>query len=176
MSIVINRDTLQIRLSADPAEHDSSGWLINPNRELTQQVLSGEVPKRHTKIEGDEYVLRSAEEISEADAEYLAELKLQKIADIRQQFNEAFNNRYTPLAQLAATNLRTNAMASMNDEQLDYLDQLLTWGLQGDDLVESAEGQVYESTTEEELNAVTLDLSGWLENDPKVSTRLARRM
>jgi len=176
MSTVLHRDTLDIRVSVNTPEYSSTDYLINPNPVLTQQRLSGEVPKRHTKIVDNQYVSKTPEEIQESDAEYLVERKAERIKEHRLHYEETLASRYSTLAKFAATNYRVNAMASMNDEQLEYLDQLLIWGVQGDELVELAESQVESCTTEEELTSVTLDLSGWLENDPLVSTRLARKM
>lgn len=176
MSTVINKTTLEIRVSVNTPEYQDGNWLITPNPELLIQVISGEVPKRHTKIEGDDYLLKTSSEIEQADAEYLAEVKTQKIAEIREQFNETFTSRYATITSIAATNIRTTALASMNDDATEYLDQIIIWGLQGDDLIEVAEAQVESSTTIEGVNAVTWNVDGWLENDPLVSTRVARRM
>jgi len=43
-------------------------------------------------------------------------------------------------------------------------------------LVETAESIVSASQTVEDVQAVTLTLTSWLEADPKVSTRIARNM
>ena len=176
MSRVINKNTLEIRLSVNTSEYQDGNWLINPNPELLSQVINSEVPKRHTKIEGDEYLLKTASEIEQADADYLTEVKTGKVAELREQFNETFTSRYATITSIAATNIRTTALASMNDDATEYLDQIIIWGLQGDDLIEVAENQVESSNTVEEVNAVTWDRDGWLKNDPLVSTRVARRM
>lgn len=176
MSTVLNKLTLEIKVSVNTPEYQDGNWLINPNPELLTQVISGEVPKRHTKVDGDEYLLKTVSEIEQSDADYLSDVKTEKIQSLREEFTEAFTSRYQTITAIAATNLRTTALASMNDDANEYLEQIIIWGLQGDDLVEAAENQVDNCTTVEEVNAVTWDVAGWLLNDPLVSTRVARRL
>ena len=168
MSTVVNRDTLQVKVSADPAEHDVSDWLIDP-------VLP-DAPKRYWIVEGD--VLREAtnEEKGPIDVEYLSEQKEFRIQELREQYNEALDSRYETRTLLYASYLLTKAMASMEEETVEYLSGLAQWVEDGDVLVETAEVLVESSTTVEDIQAVSLTLTSWLDADPKVSTRAARKL
>ena len=168
MSTVVNRDTLQVKVAADPAEHDVSDWLIDP-------VLP-DAPKRYWIVEGD--VLREAtnEEKGPIDVEYLSEQKEFRIQELREQYNEALDSRYETRTLLYASYLLTKAMASMEEETVEYLSGLAQWVEDGDVLVETAEVLVESSTTVEDIQAVSLTLTSWLAADPKVSTRAARKL
>ena len=168
MSTVVNRDTLQVKVSADPAEHDVSDWLIDP-------VLP-DAPKRYWIVEGD--VLREAtnEEKGPIDVEYLSEQKEFRIQELREQYNEALDSRYETRTLMYARYLLTKDMASMEEETVEYLSGLAQWVEDGDVLVETAEVLVESSTTVEDIQAVSLTLTSWLAADPKVSTRAARKL
>jgi hypothetical protein len=157
-----------VKVSADPAEHDSSEWLIDPTLP--------DAPKRYWIVEGD--VLREATEDEKGpiDVEYLAQQKESRIQELREQYNEALDSRYETRTLLYASYLLTKAMASMEEETVEYLSGLAQWVEDGDVLVETAEGLVESSTTVENVQAVSLTLTSWLAADPKVSTRAARKL
>jgi len=168
MSIVVHKITLQVKVSADPAEHDSSEWLIDPT--------IPDAPKRHWIVEGDDLREATEEEKGPIDAEYLAQQKEQRVQELREQYDEALESRYKTKTLLYASYLLTKAMASMDEDVVDYLGSLAQWVEDGDILVETAEGFVASSQTVEDVQSVTLTLSSWLNNDPEVSTRIARNM
>ena len=168
MSTVVNKVTLEVRESADPAEYDSSEWLIGPTLP--------DAPKRHWIVEGDDLREATEEEKGPIDVEYLAEQKELRIQELREQYNEALESRYQTRTLLYANYLLTKAMASMNDEAVDYLASLAQWVEDGDVLVEAAEELIESSETPEDAQAVSLTLTSWLAADPKVSTRAARKL
>ena len=168
MSTVVNRSTLQVKASADPAEHDPSEWLIDPTLP--------DAPKRHWIVEGDDLREATEEEKGPIDVQYLAEQKELRIQELREQYNEALESRYQTRTLLYANYLLTKAMASMNDEAVDYLASLAQWVEDGDVLVEAAEELIESSETPEDAQAVSLTLTSWLAADPKVSTRAARKL
>ena len=168
MSTVVNRSTLQVKVSADPAEHDPSEWLIDP--------ILPDAPKRYWIVEGDNIREATEEEKGPIDVEYLAEQKELRIQELREQYNEALESRYQTRTLLYANYLLTKAMASMNDEAVDYLASLAQWVEDGDVLVEAAEELIESSETPEDAQAVSLTLTSWLAADPKVSTRAARKL
>ena len=157
-----------MKVSAAPAEHDSSEWLIDPTLP--------DAPKRYWIVEGD--VLREATEDEKGpiDVEYLAQQKESRIQELREQYNVALDSRYETRTLLYASYLLTKAMASMEEETVEYLSGLAQWVEDGDVLVETAEGLVESSTTVENVQAVSLTLTSWLAADPKVSTRAARKL
>ena len=168
MSTVVNKSTLQVKVSADPAEHDPSEWLIDPTLP--------DAPKRYWIVEGDNLREATEEEKGPIDVQYLAEQKELRIQELREQYNEALESRYQTRTLLYANYLLTKAMASMNDEAVDYLASLAQWVEDGDVLVEAAEELIDSSTTPEDAQAVSLTLTSWLAADPKVSTRAARKL
>ena len=168
MSTVVNKSTLQVKVSADPAEHDPSEWLIDPTLP--------DAPKRHWIVEGDDLREATEEEKGPIDVEYLAEQKELRIQELREQYNEALESRYQTRTLLYANYLLTKAMASMNDEAVYYLASLAQWVEDGDVLVEAAEELIESSETPEDAQAVSLTLTSWLAADPKVSTRAARKL
>ena len=168
MSTVVNKSTLQVKVSADPAEHDPSEWLIAPTLPAA--------PKRYWIVEGDNLREATEEEKGPIDVQYLAEQKERRIGELREQYNEALESRYQTRTLLYANYLLTKAMASMNDEAVDYLASLAQWVEDGDVLVEAAEELIESSETPEDAQAVSLTLTSWLAADPKVSTRAARKL
>ena len=168
MSTVVNKATLQEKYSADPAEYDSSEWLIDPT--------IPNAPKRYWVVEGDDLREATEEEKVPIDIEYLAQQKEQRIQELREQYNEALELRYETRTLLYANYLLTKAMASMDDDVVEYLSELAQWIEDGDVLVETAESIVSASQTVEDVQSVTLTLTSWLEADPKVSTRIDRNM
>ena len=168
MSNVVHRITLQLKVSADPAEHDVSEWLIDPT--------IPDAPKRHWVVEGDDLREATEEEKGPIEVEYLAQQKEQRVQELREQYNEALESRYATRTLLYASYLLTKAMASMDEDVVEYLGSLAQWIEDGDILVETAEGLVASSQTVEDVQSVTLTLSSWLNNDPEVSTRAARNM
>ena len=168
MSIVVHRITLQLKVSADPAEHDVSEWLIDPT--------IPDAPKRHWVVEGDDLREATEEEKGPIEVEYLAQQKEQRIQELREQYDEALESRYKTKTLLYASYLLTKAMASMDEDVVDYLGDLAQWIEDGDVLVETAEGIIESSETAENVQSVSLTLTSWLNDDPKVSTRAARNM
>ena len=168
MSTVVHRVTLQVKLSADPAEHDVSEWLIDP-------VLPDAL-KRYWIVEGDGLREATEEEKGPIDVEYLSQQKELRIQELREQYEDALDSRYKTRTLLYASYLLTKAMASMEEETVEYLSGLAQWVEDGDVLVEAAEGLVESSTTVEDAQAVSLTLTSWLAADPKVSTRAARKL
>lgn len=168
MSTVVHRVTLQVKLSADPAEHDVSEWLIDP-------VLPDAL-KRYWIVEGDGLREATEEEKGPIDVEYLSQQKELRIQELREQYEDALDSRYKTRTLLYASYLLTKAMASMEEETVEYLSGLAQWVEDGDVLVEAAEVLVESSTTVEDIQAVSLTLTSWLAADPKVSTRAARKL
>ena len=168
MSTVVHKITLQVKVSADPAEHNTSEWLIDPT--------IPDAPKRHWIVEGDDLREATEEEKVPIEVEYLAQQKEQRVQELREQYDEALESRYKTKTLLYASYLLTKAMASMDEDGVEYLGSLAQWIEDGDILVETAEGLVASSQTVEDVQSVTLTLSSWLNNDPEVSTRAARNM
>ena len=168
MSTVVNKVTLEVKVSANTPEYAPSEWLIDP--------ILPDAPKRYWIVEGDNLREATEEEKGPIDVEYLAEQKELRIQELREQYNEALESRYQTRTLLYANYLLTKAMASMNDEAVDYLASLAQWVEDGDVLVEAAEELIESSTTPEDAQAVSLTLTSWLAADPKVSTRAARKL
>ena len=170
MSTVVNRQTLEVRESVNEPDYDTSVWLSNAE--------IPEWPKRHwvRPITGSTIERRSQEDRNAADAEYLESHKQSRITQIREQYNDALESRYTTRTLLYALLLLVKAMGSMNDEVIEYINELAVWVEDGDMLVETAEGLVEASETIDDVNAVSLTLTSWLAADPKVSTRAARKL
>ena len=77
MSTVVHKITLQVKVSADPAEHSPSEWLIGPD--------IPDAPKRYWIVEGDNLREATEEEKVPIDIEYLAQQKEQRIQELREQ-------------------------------------------------------------------------------------------
>ena len=168
MSTVVNKVTLQVKVSADPAEHDSSEWLIDP--------ILPDAPKRYWIVEGDGLREATEEEKGPIDVEYLAQQKESRIQELREQYEDALDSRYKTRTLLYASYLLTKAMASMEEETVEYLSGLAQWVEDGDVLVEAAEELIKSCETADDVQAVSLTLTSWLAADPKVSTRVARKL
>ena len=168
MSTVVHRQTLEVRESVNEPDYDTSLWLIAPT--------IPDAPKRYWVVEGDDLREATEEEKVPVDVEYLAQQKEQRIQELREQYNEALDSRYATRTLLYASYLLTKAMASMDEDVVEYLGKLAQWIEDGDVLVETAEGLVESSETPEDAQSVSLTLTSWINADPKTSTRTARNM
>ncbi len=170
MSTVVNKVTLEKRESVNTPDFDPIIWLINPDH--------ADAPRHHVRLNAskDNLELKSESEIEEADQVAFGIQKAEYIAFLRGQFQNEREWRYEIDTLLYAQHLMYKAAVDMNDEVIDYLTPLVDWVVDGDKLVREAETQALAATTEEELNAVTIDFSEWLGADPGVSVRLAETM
>ena len=168
MSIVVHKITLQVKYSVNTPEYGPTEWLIDPD--------IPDAPKRYWIVEGDDLREATEEEKGPIDIEYLAQQKEQRIQELREQYNEALESRYATRTLLYASYLLTKAMASMDEDVVEYLGKLAQWIEDGDVLVETAEGLVESSETPEDAQSVSLTLTSWINADPKTSTRTARNM
>ena len=159
MMCVEHRVTLQVKVSADPAEHDSSEWLIDPTLP--------DAPKRHWIVEGDDLREATEEEKGPIDVEYLAEQKESRKQEFREQYDEALESRYKTKTLLYASYLLTKAMASMDEDVVDYLGDLAQWIEDGDVLENAAVGLVDSLTTTAYVQAVPRTVNSMLNTYPK---------
>ncbi len=168
MSTVVNRVTLEVKVSVNTPEYPPSDWLINPT--------IPDAPKRYWIVEGDGLREATEEEKGPIDVEYLAQQKESRIQELREQYEDALDSRYKTRTLLYASYLLTKAMASMEEETVEYLSSLAQWVEDGDVLVEAAEELIESCETADDVQAVSLVLTSWLDADPKVSTRAARKL
>ena len=168
MSTVVHRQTLEVRESVNTPEYALSEWLINPT--------IPNAPKRYWIVESDDLREATDEEKGPIDVEYLSEQKEARIQELREQYEDALDSRYKTRTLLYASYLLTKAMASMEEETVEYLSGLAQWVEDGDVLVEAAEELIESCETADDVQAVSLTLTSWLAADPKVSTRAARKL
>ncbi len=168
MSTVVNKVTLEVKVSVNTPEYPPSDWLINPT--------IPDAPKRYWIVEGDGLREATEEEKGPIDVEYLAQQKESRIQELREQYEDALDSRYKTRTLLYASYLLTKAMASMEEETVEYLSGLAQWVEDGDVLVEAAEELIESCETADDVQAVSLTLTSWLAADPKVSTRVARKL
>ena len=170
MSTVVNKVTLEVRKSVNTPDYDPSLWLINPDHL--------DAPRHHVRVNeaGDNLELLSEAEIEEADQVAFGALKAEMIEFFRDQYKNERERRYELQTLLYAQYLMYKAAVDMNDDVIDYLTPLVDWIVDGDRLVREAESQVLAASNEDELNAVSIDFSGWLGSDPGISVRFAETM
>ena len=165
---IVNRTTLQIKISADPNEHDLSVWL------LTSDIP--DAPKRYwiSPIVGDTIeLIEDAAGQTAADAEYIAELKEEKKDELENIVGALVDQQYSAhrreLIQLEFHEARALGLTN----KLAYLAQMTNWVRIGAANLFVVQDTVDAASTEEEINAITIDLSSWITSDPLVSIRTA---
>jgi len=164
---IVNRTTLQIKISADPNEHDLSVWL------LTSDIP--DAPKRYwiSPIVGDTIELEDAAGQAAADVAYIAELKKEKKAELEDIVLALVDEHY-PIHRREFIQLKWHeARATGLTNKLAYLTQMINWIEAGTANLFAAQDIVDAATTETEINAITIDLSSWAAADPLVSIRTA---
>ncbi len=70
MASVLNRSTLEYLESVNTPDYSPDEWVINPDLSAVRDQ-----PTRYWKLEGDRIVLKSSEEIAEADSSHLVDEK-----------------------------------------------------------------------------------------------------
>ena len=167
MGTLVNRTTLQIKVSADPNEHDLSVWL------LTSDIP--DAPKRYwiSPIVGDTIELEDAAGQAAADVAYIAELKEEKKDELEILVLDIVDEHY-PIHRREFIQLELHeARATGLTNKLAYLAQMPNWVKAGTANLFAAQDIVDAATIETEINAITIDLSSWAASDPLVSIRTA---
>ena len=162
MATVVNRETLEVRLSVNTPDYDPADWLINP--------AIPDAPVRHWEIVGDSLGLKDAAGIAEADAEYLIQQRQAHKDYLVEEFNAVLDARYAPSSQRFMIKMMSDAEAGGLDSRHEYLESLWVWIQAGVAILLATHQAVDEA---EEFLAVTLNLTDWLAADPEVSIRTA---
>ena len=166
MSIVVNKTTLRVINSVDPSDYPDDEWLVDP------QIP--DAPKRHWKVDGDSLTLKSAAEIIEADAQWLADAKADKKESFKDELGEGLRSKYSDDEKLSLLLILQLSVAQGNTDRINYVTQLTGWIDQGQDLLYAAQDNVDSATSVEEVNAMELNLDAWLAADPQVVIRTAK--
>ena len=164
---LVNRTTLEIKISADPNEHDLSVWLLTS--------IVPDAPTRHwvSPIVGDTIELKDAAGQAAADATYIADLKEEK-KDELEDIVLALVDEHYPIHRREFIQLELHeARATGLTNKLAYLAQMPNWVKAGTANLFAAQDIVDAATTETEINAIIVDLSSWIAADPLVSIRTA---
>ena len=170
MSTVVHKVTFQKLESVNTPDYDPLVWLINPDHT--------DAPTRHVRLNEakDNLELKSEAERLAADEVLFGIQKAEYIEFLRGEFQAHRERRYEIDTLLYAQYLLFQAAINMNEDVLEYLTPLAEWVVDGDKLVREAEKQVLAASSEEELNAVSIDFSEWLGADPGISVRFAEDM
>ena len=169
MSDVLHRQTLEYRKSVNTPEYDPADWLINPTLP--------DCPQELWEVSGDEVVEMSPADQAIFYAQKLEDAKTSKKADLRDTVYAALAlEGYDPLILIYASEIKNEAAINGDLERASYVGQLRTWIDEGVDLLDTAYEQTDNATTPEQVEAVSVDLNGWLSSNPKISTRTARQI
>jgi hypothetical protein len=176
MGIAINRITKQVQFSV--SEHDSlsAQWLfVGGKTELAAQVnalISRGVPSKYWHIEDGVGIREMAgDEKTVADAAVLAEAKARRTRAFAAEVTQFITARYpeptqrTILMYMATANL-DNRVAYLSGMQL-WVDSILA-------VYYAKAAEIAAAADEQAADAVTLDLTPFIETDPRVSVAVAR--
>jgi hypothetical protein len=167
MGTAVNRITFEIRLSVNPPDYDLAEWVIDP--------VIPEEPTRYwvSPIVGDTIELEDAAGQAAADVAYIAELKKEKKAELEDIVGTLVEQQYSghrrELIQLEFHEARALGLTN----KLAYISQMTNWVRIGAANLFVVQDTVDAASTEEEINAITIDLSSWIAADPLVSIRTA---
>jgi len=167
MGTAVNRTTFEIRLSVNPPDYDLADWVIDP--------VIPEEPTRYwvSPIVGDTIELKDAAGQTAADAEYIAELKEEKKLELERNVVDVVDQHYPAHRQRLIQLEFHEARALGLTNKLAYLSQMINWVRIGAANLFVVQDTVDAASTEEEINAITIDLSSWIASDPLVSIRTA---
>ena len=164
MATVVNRETLEVKFSVNTPDYDLAEWIVNP-------FIPPE-PKRHWEqpIVGDTIALKDAAGIAVADANYTADQRRAHKDYLEEEFNAVLSSRYPDHRQRCIIQMMGDASDAGLTERRDYLEMLWVWVQAGIAILFAAHEAVDQF---ESFDAVTLNLEGWLANDPQISIRTA---
>ena len=169
MATAVHRLTLEVRRSINPPEpeYQTGDWIIDPD--------IPDAPKRHwvSPISGGSIPLKPQAERDEADTEYLAAVKDGKFHELEQEFTDVLESIYPTGRQIWLTRAADEAGSNGLNDRLAYINSLWNWVKSGAGVLFAAQDLMESKGTEEEVEAVSLDLTEWLGTDPKVSIRAA---
>ena len=177
MATVVNKNNFRVIESAPPSEYSEGEWLIDPEIPSIydeEGVFVKYEPKRYWKISGENIVLKTAAKRAEADAEYLAKCKEDKKRYLKEDLGEALRGKYSDDEKLSLLLTMQLAVATGNIARVNYVSQLASWIDQGQELLYAAQDNVDLATSVEEVDAMELNLDGWLAADPQVVIRTAK--
>lgn len=165
MSTVVNKQTLEVRLSVNEPDYDTQEWLIAPD--------IPDAPKRHWKVVGDNLELKSPAERVIADVAYLDEYKENKNNSLEDEFTWALEARYPPNRQRLLITFLALAKSDGQTNRAAYIQPLLDWVIAGTTQLFAAQDAVSNANTTEFVDGVSQNINGWLASDPQVSIRTA---
>ena len=169
MSDVIHRTTLEYRQSGNTPDYDAAQWIINP--ELP------DCPQELWEVSGDEVVEMSQSDQAIYYAQKLQDAKTAKKSEVRDTLYAALQQLgYDPFLLVYATDIKNEAAINGDLERASYVGQLRTWIDEGVDILDLAWASIDTCGTEQEVEAVTINLDNWLASNPQISTRTAREL
>ena len=169
MSDVIHRTTLEYRQSVNTPDYDAAQWIINP--ELP------DCPQELWEVSGDEVVEMSQSDQAIYYAQKLQDAKTAKKGELRDTLYAALQQvGYDPFLLVYATDIKNEAAINGDLERASYVGQLRTWIDEGVDILDLAWASIDTCGTEQEVEAVNIDLDNWLASNPQISTRTAREL
>ena len=165
MGTVVHRETLEVRELVNPPDYSDSEWLIN--------AVIPNAPKRHweSPIAGDSILLKPQNKRDEADAKYLQDTKDAKFDELEQEFTDTLESIYPTGRQIWLTKAASDAKSEGRTDRLAYINTLWNWINSGAAVLFATQDLMKSKQSVEEVDAVTLDLTDWLSDDPKVSIR-----
>ena len=167
MGTAVNRTTFEIRLSVNPPNYDLAAWVIDP--------VIPEEPTRYwvNPIVGDAIVLKDAAGQAAADVAYIANLKEEKKLELEGNVLDVVEQHY-PTHRREFIQLELHEARALGlTNKLAYLAQMTNWVRAGTVNLFVVQDTVDAASTEEEINAITIDLTSWQATDPLVSIRTA---
>ena len=169
MSDVIHRTTLEYRQSVNTPDYNAAQWIINP--ELP------DCPQELWEVSGDEVVEMSQSDQAIYYAQKLQDAKTAKKSEVRDTLYAALQQLgYDPFLLVYATDIKNEAAINGDLERASYVGQLRTWIDEGVDILDAVWASIDTCGTEQEVEAVTIDLDNWLASNPQISTRIAREL
>jgi hypothetical protein len=179
MSTVVNKTTFKVIKSVHTpgTEYENGDWLINPEIPSIYDEDGNFIeyqPKRYWKIEDEQILMKNAQEIIEADDQYLSEQKEYKKQCFKENLGDALRSKYSDDEKLSLLLILQLAVATGNTDRINYVSQLAAWIDQGQDLLYAAQDNADLATSVEELDAMELNLDAWLDADPQIVIRTAK--
>ena len=165
MATVVHRETLRVLYRANTPDFSLDVWVINP--------VIPDAPKRHweSPIAGDSILLKPQSKRDEADAKYLQDTKDAKFNELEQEFTDTLESIYPTGRQIWLTKAASDAKSEGRTDRLAYINTLWNWINSGAAVLFATQDLMKSKQSVEEVDAVTLDLTDWLSDNPKVSIR-----
>ena len=168
MSIVVNKTTLERRVSVDTIHYLTSDWWINPTEP--------DCPARYWKNDNGTLAEMTPEEKGQRDEADLIAAKIERKDEVQAELKEYIQRAYDDDEQMDFLLLFALAIEQVNQEAKGYIYPLIAWVQNGQKLMREAKQRIEDASDTEAVQSSGYDYEAfyfWHQTMPDVTTQRA---